>query len=219
MGFVNTYGIAHNNVFPGEIPTALLEKILNESFLESGREIIEGYFDVNSEYYPTNLWFCVCALKKGDFYKDAGELVGGLIATKEKIKTDLMPEGEFTFKYIDKFGVIPAHQENGVGKNMMNAGLYFYSEGEEILPAVLRTSVLQSHEYYLKRSDNIYEPVISKQGTEYYVHGFGFKDKTTMRGLFPNAEGIFRKVVAPYVAAMPPTLVKKPLLAEQTNSC
>jgi len=206
MVIVNSYGVVHNNIFPKEIPVSVLEKTLNESFIPSGKKIIDGYFNIKSPHYPQDLWLCVYALNKEDFHSVDEELIGGLIATKEKLATNSVKEGEFEFKYFDKVGVKPSHQRNGAGKGMINAALEVYSEDKKILPSVLRTSDPDNHEYYKKRSDICFE-VETESGPTYYIHGFGFRDKEK-KDLFENATKLFEEEVAPYIASKPPTLAK-----------
>lgn len=186
---------AHDS-FPREFPTSDLEKVLQESFGPEGMGVVPEYFVKGSEAYPKNLAFFVLSYYKFVNQEGSGrKLIAEIIATNEKV-------GDFEFRYIDKFGVAPAHQGNGVGGYMLQIATELI---EPKKPTVLRTSIAKSSKFYSKYSDTPILNIETANGN-FYVHGFGFRDKTTGEGLFEGAMNKFG-LAARYVASKPRTVI------------
>lgn len=197
-----TYLVRNANYgkFPvGDIPggKASLVDVMQKAFGTRGLEVIDDYFIEDSQSYPKNQSFCIFALEENS------RLIGGLIATTEKIKTEY---GEFKFTYYDKAFIIPEHQDNGLGGRVIDTARIVGSGKEGVLPSILRTSDPKNHKYYLKRKDIITD--LEENGIKYLIYGFGFRNKETEEPLFENAEELFR-VTAQYVAKKPATVAKK----------
>lgn len=175
--------------FPQEPPKSELERILQDSFASEGRKVLDGYFIEGNPLYPANLSFFVFPYVKKD---DAKIWIASLIATTEVV------EG-FTFTYVDKAGVLPEWQGNGVGSGMIGVARMVQC-GKSVYPVVLRTSIPKAHESYKKRSD------ICKATGEFNVHGYGFLNKETGEELFKDAEHKF-DLAAGYIASKPRTVV------------
>lgn len=188
---------------PSNFPTSELEKTLNQSFFPSRRGLVDGFLDADSPNFPQNLWFCILTYEKGT---NSGP-IGATVVQREGIRSDYAKDQWFTFKYLDKLGVISHKQKNGAGRMIIERANAVYFKNEGKIPMALRTSEPEKHKYYSGKSDIPLE-IISKDGTKYYVHGFGFRDKGTKEDLFNNASKIFEKEVAPYIIAMPQTIVK-----------
>lgn len=185
---------AHNS-FPNEFSIGNLEKVLQESFESEGMIVVPEYFVKGSEAYPKNLAFFVLAsYQLGNEEGSGRKLIAEAIATNERI-------GNFEFWYIDKFGVVPAHQGKGVGGCMLQIATQLI---EPKKPAVLRTSIAKPSKFYSKYSD----ATTTEQTTDgnFYIHGFGFRDRTTGQELFEGAMKEF-ELAAGYVASKPRTVV------------
>lgn len=177
--------------FPKDLLSDLEEKA-NQSFKTRNMKVIDGYFEEGSQYYPKNLSFLILARDEKE-----KNLVGGLIATKEAINN-------FEFAYYDKIFVIPDYRGNGVMKGIIDFAR-IEMDNKKILPSMLRTTDFGLHQEYSKMSDRWAQKKGGAQNIRFYVHGFGFLDKTR-KELFEGAEKKF-ELAANYVANKPATAV------------
>lgn len=191
----------HNNHFPSEFKIGELEQILQQSYSTRGRMVVPEYFVEGSCYYPENPSFLVIPYYGWVNQLGRGKVkVGEVIVTNEKIKVFVNDKQEdFEFGYIDKFGIVPKYQENGIGNRTLNVTVKLIAK-----PTILRTSDVESHKWYSKRSD-INGTVLEKSGL-FYTHGFGFLDKNSGEELFGGARGKFTQASIS-VAIKPMTVV------------
>jgi len=196
-GLVQYVGIAVDGDFPEDLDLGELETLLNDSFGIRGMELVQGYFKKGSPNYPSDVSFLVLTQDTG---QEGNPYVGILLAeTKEA-------EG-IRFDYYDKIAVHPAYQGKGVMPELLKTARMVEDPDSEIQLALLRTSDSEISQKYSALSDKVV-PI-----GNYYVHGFGFFDKETGNPLFEGAQEKFEST-ANYVAALPPTIVKKPMLVE-----
>ncbi len=180
--------------FPDSICISELEQAMQESFATRGMKVVDGYFKEGDAYYPKNLSFFIFARDKSN----GNGLAAGLIAADEKA-------GDFEFKYYDKIFVAPEYMGNGVMPRMVNLARQISSgSGNNVLPAVLRTSEARLDREYGRLSDiPPYENEWHANG--YYVRGFGFLDKKGNE-MFKGAKSKFN-AAARYVSSKPATAV------------
>ena len=177
----------YDNTFPN---VSGLEEKMQASFAVRGMEVVDGYFDPKSGEHPRNLAYFIIS-----YNVQNDKLIRVLIAAKEKLSNG--EDENFEFIYYDKIFVVPENQKNGIGNRMVSLAREV-SDGNSILPSLLRTSDPEISEYYGELSDI----VIKING--YFIHGFGFPEDP----LFKNADDMF-KLAANYIASKPATAVKK----------
>ena len=183
-------------------PAKKFQRVLETSFEAAGLEIVDGYFDMHSRYFPRNLSLLVLAIETHPdlllgtryngiktIYGQDRQIVGGIIAEKEKI-------GNFEFFYYDKIFVIPEWWNNGLAGRMIRA------IKETKVPGVLKTSISANNGKYSGESD-----IVDKIGP-YYFHGFGFLDKSTGEDKFPGAKSMFYAAVRRVIEQKPATSLK-----------
>jgi len=185
----------HNgNGFPTDFPIGELERVLQESFSSAGMGVRGEYFVKGSSYYLQKLSFFVLPFYNwGNQFKRGKKLVAGAIVTDEKV-------GDFEFKYIDKFAVVPERQQNGIGKHMIHIVTGSINPDK---PTILRTSNKESDKFYSRYSDSGSIPISTKSGI-FFIHCFGFFNKETGEELFEGAKEKFYQA-AYYVAQKPRT--------------
>ena len=177
--------LAENGWFPGGVPLASLEDLMQQDFARRDMKVVPEFFQPGHLLAP-----------KPDFLLIGRNGIEGL-ASASIVEND-STQG-YNFLYVTKANVNSAYYGNGLLNEMVKfAAKIAASRG---VPAVLRTSDERVSRKYSKSSD------IRMQIGDYYIHGFGFQKPGSRMEEFQDARNLFLGIIAPYVAAKPATVI------------
>ena len=184
----------NNGWFPPEVNLGELEKLVQESFATIGRMVVHEYFIQGAELAPKDISFLVLGHETS-----TGQLASGLIAREYEFQG-------IRFMCYDKIFVAPEKMGNGLAGDMISAAM---DEGKKrgIPVGVLRTSSERNDGIYGRYSD-----IDSLKIGDYFMHGFGFLDKSSGIELYDGAKSIF-PMLARHVAEKPQTTIPIPKVA------
>ena len=179
---------AEQGWFPREVSLSELERLAQDDFATRDMTVVPEFFEKGHPLSPHNLTFLLI-----------GKNPNSELASSSIVENDSV-DG-FNFLYVTKANVALSYYGNGLLNHMVE-DIARIAE-ERGIPVVLRTSDVRVSRKYAKPHD-----IFTRIGG-YYIHGFGFQQKSTRIEIFQGARELFANKIAPYVALKTPTVVPK----------
>ena len=182
----------------GRVPfnIELLERVINDAFIAlRGKKIAHEFFVKGSQLYPPSHSFFVFGF---DTSGHVGYGNNPNVPTNGLLADDLEYKG-FKFVRHNTIWTSVPYSGQGLMSRSIDAALEVDKKGNKPKPAVLMTTSTENHERYQGKC------YITHKFNRAYVHGCGFRDKTSKKDLFPDATAIFNEV-GPYIVSFEPKL-------------